>query len=112
MIKSKTIRLRNSSEKDIDFILTLEQAEGNREFVGQWTREQHINAFTAPDILHLIVEDSQTRAPVGYAIIKGLAGPDDSIELMRLTIAEKGRGYESLQVMSILDREYGGSNSA
>ncbi len=108
IIQSEAVRFRRSAAKDLDFILALERAEENRKFIGQWTREQHASSFADRDILHLIVEmlveDNKTMTPVGYAIIKGLTSPDDSIELMRVVIADKGKGYgrEALRLVKKL----------
>lgn len=49
--------------------------------------------MTNPDIRHLIAERTETGQPVGYVILAGLAQPHDSIELMRITLAVKGKGY-------------------
>lgn len=90
--KSNLITLRHTQVDDLEFVINSEQATGNAQFVGQWTKEQHINALSHKDILHLLVEDSTTNRPVGYLIMAGIENPNHSIELKRIVICEKGKG--------------------
>lgn len=88
-----TITLRTTEENDIPFVSELEHAPENSPYVIPWQTERHREALTHPDLQHLIAEKTETGHPVGYVILAGLAQPHDSIELMRITIAEKGKGY-------------------
>src|SRR5689334_519849 len=87
------IKLRTTREEDLDFVLEAEQAEANRDFVGQWSREQHQALFTNTDSAHLLFETVAEGKPVGFAIVNGLQSPHQSIELMRIVVTDKGRGY-------------------
>lgn len=87
------IRLRRTSEGDLDFVLAAEGAEDNRRFVGQWTREQHREAMSHPDLAHLVVERVDEGRPVGYVIMAGLLDANRSVEFRRVVITEKGKGY-------------------
>jgi hypothetical protein len=44
--------------------------------------------------MHLIVEDASTCKAVGYVITAGLQNPNNSIELMRIVITDKGKGSD------------------
>jgi diamine N-acetyltransferase len=88
-----TIRLRLTAEADIPFVYNVEHAEENSQFLLPWSEERHREALTNPDIRHLIAEKTETGQPLGYVILAGLANPHDSIELMRITLAVKGKGY-------------------
>ncbi|MFP3389776.1 GNAT family N-acetyltransferase [Brevibacillus sp. SIMBA_040] len=88
-----TIRLRLTTPDDIPFVYELEHAPENSAFLIPWTKERHQEALTNPDILHLIVEKTETGQPAGYAIIAGLTNSHDAIELLRITVATKGEGY-------------------
>ncbi|MBU3144134.1 GNAT family N-acetyltransferase [Clostridium sp. CF012] len=90
--KSNLITLRYTQVDDLEFVINSEQATDNAQFVGQWTKEQHINALSDKDILHLIVEDSNTYKPIGYLIMGGIENPNHSIEFRRIVICEKGKG--------------------
>lgn len=90
MASSERIRLRVSRPYDLDFIAEAESHPDNREFVEQWSREQHRAAQEDSDTVHLIIEAN--LEPAGYLIIAGLNNPADGIELKRIVITDKGKG--------------------
>lgn len=57
--KLNSIVLRNTREADINYVVDFEQRPDNAIYVGQWTKEQHLNSLYQEDILHLIVEDKK-----------------------------------------------------
>jgi RimJ/RimL family protein N-acetyltransferase len=87
------IRLRPTSEADLDFVLEAERAAENSRFVGSWTREQHLEAALSPDFAHLIVETAADKRCVGYVILAGLKNSDESVEFRRIVITEKNKGF-------------------
>ena len=87
------VRLRRTTEGDLDFVLAAEGAEENRRFVGQWTREQHGRSLSNSDLAHFIVEGVEDGRAVGYVIMAGLLDADRSAEFRRVVITEKGKGY-------------------
>lgn len=96
----KTLQLRKTEEADLDYVLHAEHSDENRSFLIPWSREQHVQSLANPDIQHLIV---QTETRVGYAILAGFRSPNQSIELRRLVITEKARGYGKATVELIKD---------
>jgi RimJ/RimL family protein N-acetyltransferase len=103
-VKTMHIRLRGTSERDLDFVLSAEQSAENRSFVTVWTREQHLGALTSEDLSHLIIESTADRSRVGYIILAGLADANQSIEFRRIVVTEKGKGYgkEALRLVKKL----------
>ena len=93
IMEFEKIRLRKTQKEDVDFVLTAENQEENRPYVNQWPKEQHMEALENSDIFHGILEDTLTGERVGYTIIAGLQGRHHSIELMRLVVGPKGKGY-------------------
>lgn len=91
--KNEHITLRNTTEHDLNYVVNLEQRPDNGLYVGQWTKEQHLNSLYEDDILHLVVEDKFTNDPVGYVIMAGLTNSNHAIELRRIVISEKGKGF-------------------
>jgi diamine N-acetyltransferase len=89
----KKVILRPTTIADLEFVMVAESAEENRPFVLQWPREQHIAAINSFESAHRIIEDAESRAAVGYAILLGLGGVHRSIEFRRLVVTAKGRGY-------------------
>ena len=98
---SDLITIRNTQEKDLDFIINAEHESDNAQYVGQWTKEQHKNALMDEDILHLVVEDKTENTLVGYVIMAGLENQNNSIEFRRIVISDKGKGFgkESLRLI-------------
>ena len=64
-----TLYLCKTEEADLDYILSAETDDENRQYVIPWSREKHFQAMTNPDIAHLIV-NNVTR--IGYIILAGL----------------------------------------
>ena len=102
--KSESIILRKSRMEDLEFVINAERKSENSKFVGQWTKEQHINSLVNKDILHLIVEDVVTHNLIGYLIMAGVENKNNSIEFRRFVICEKGKGFgkETLKLVKKL----------
>ena len=92
IITSDQVQIRLTSENDLDFVLQTEHHEDNIRFITPWTREQHRNSIESPDSLHLVIENRRSE-PVGYMIVNGLQNQNRCIELMRIVISDKSRGY-------------------
>ena len=85
------VSIRKTTEADLDFVITAENAVENMQNVVQWSREQHVAAFHNEDIFHAIIEvDGKS---VGYAITAGLKDSNKAIELRRIVVVEKSKGY-------------------
>lgn len=93
MLETNRIRLRKTISNDLDFVLGLEKLPENSQFIIPWTKEKHIESLINNDILHLVMEEKTDEIKIGYIILAGLSNPNQSIELMRITIGPKGKGY-------------------
>ena len=93
LIASEVLAIRATAEADLNFVVELENAADNRQFIGHWQYEDHLRALSDPDIRHLILENQPAGQPVGqlvgYVIITGLNDIDQSINLKRIAIAQK-----------------------
>jgi RimJ/RimL family protein N-acetyltransferase len=87
------IRLRPTTDADLDMVLAAERHPDNYAFVGQWSRERHQQAIADPNAAHRIVERAEDGQAVGFIIICGLTSLHQSIEFRRIVITEKRRGY-------------------
>ncbi|MGF1512226.1 MAG: GNAT family N-acetyltransferase [Elainellaceae cyanobacterium] len=88
------LRLRSTKDADLDYVLEAETSEENRPYIMFWSRQEHRQALSDPNIAHLIVEPRSVRpAPVGYLIMVGLCDPNHSIHLRRIVITDKGKGF-------------------
>lgn len=88
-----SIILRNTQETDLDFVVGLERKPENALYVGQWTKDRHLQALADSDISHLIIEETASSTSIGYIIMAGLKNPSKSIELRRIVVGHKGKGY-------------------
>jgi diamine N-acetyltransferase len=85
------VTLRPTTEFDLDWVVRTEHAPGNAELVTFWARTTHSAALRQPHTRHFIILDDAGER-VGYVILRGVGEPDHNIELMRIVVAEPGRG--------------------
>ncbi len=81
--------LRTTTPADLDFVLALENAEGNRPFISPWPEERHRAAVSDPDCLHAIIQGADR---VGYLILLGRTSLNRAIEFRRIVVDDKGKG--------------------
>jgi RimJ/RimL family protein N-acetyltransferase len=101
---SETLRLRPAMEKDLDYVIGVEQAEENKRFIMPWTWEQHREALSNTDLTHFIIETVEENKVIGFVLMAGLESVNQSIELRRIVITIKGKGYgkKALQLLKEL----------
>ncbi|CAM4398037.1 GNAT family N-acetyltransferase [Paenibacillus tarimensis] len=92
----------------MQFIVAAETDEANRPYVTSWSLDRHREALDDEDMLHCIVEDA-AGVRVGYLIVLGAAGLHSTVELLRLVITDKGKGYgrsvlEAVQAFAFRER--------
>lgn len=85
--------LRHTRPDDLDRVLALERDTENAPYIRQWPRKQHQSALDDPNTAHQIVEIMAEKHMIGYVILIGCEDPDRSLQLKRIVIADKGRGY-------------------
>jgi len=99
--ESETLRFRSTMEKDLDYVVSLEQAEENKRFIMPWAWEQHREALSNPDVAHLMIETVEENSVIGFVLLAGLENIHQNIELRRIVIATKGIGYGKKAVQLI-----------
>ena len=94
------MRLRQATSADLDFIIETESSPQFREFIGQWSREEHTIALSNPDVRYFIALDN-SESRVGYIILRGLSSEHRSIELKRIVMQFPGHGHgkQALQLV-------------
>jgi diamine N-acetyltransferase len=100
IIKLDGIHLKKTTIEDLDFVIQTENHRENKDFVMSWTLKQHRDSLLDEDKLHLIIETSDKKR-IGYAILAGLKNTNSSIELVRIVIADKGKGYGRTSIKAI-----------
>lgn len=54
LLSNDEVLIRRTELEDLDYVLNTEQDPENKSFVFQWSREQHEEAISSDDALHLI----------------------------------------------------------
>jgi hypothetical protein len=106
------VHLRPTRKDDLDYVLDAEHSVENHSFILPWSREQHVVAVTSEDLSHLIIESVSEESRVGYAILAGLKDANQSVELRRIVVTNKNRGYGSDALRLIKRLAFGGLGSA
>ena len=94
------MELREATPADISFIVAVEQTPEFREYIGNWTHDEHAAAMRDPDARYFIALDNAENA-VGYVILRGLQSEHRNLELKRVVMRSPGRGHgkQALQLL-------------
>src|SRR5918999_6332255 len=84
------LRLRPTREDDLDYVVAAEADPDNAPHLAPSPRAEHVRFLRDPLQRHLIAE-ADGRA-VGFALLR-LHPEDRAVELRRIAVTEKGRGY-------------------
>ena len=106
MSTSLRLRLRPTMASDLDFVQSVEDDAANRPFITPWERVQHEGAIRFPDLRHFIVEAGDDWAAAGFVILQGCRNPHGSVELKRLVLQPKGRGYGRICVRLLAEMAF------
>ncbi|HVK72076.1 MAG TPA: GNAT family N-acetyltransferase [Kofleriaceae bacterium] len=82
---------RPTTKADLAFVVALEADPANAPFIKPWRHDEHLDTLTDPDALHLVF-DGPGGSPAGFMILVDLLHPARVVQLLRLVIADKGRG--------------------
>lgn len=83
--------VRRAGFGDLDFIIDLEWREDFRDSLIRWKRSRHHVGLLDEDMRYLILEDMDGAA-CGFAVLAGLAGEHDAVEIRRIVVARPGEG--------------------
>ncbi|MBV1756698.1 MAG: GNAT family N-acetyltransferase [Dethiosulfatibacter sp.] len=84
--------IRSANEKDLKFIMGLEQEKENNAFVFQGTKEEHLDEIRDKNTFLMIIEDKSSQRLEGF-ILAGINRKSDVFELRRIVISEKNKGF-------------------
>ncbi len=86
------IGLRRTAAADLDFVLALEHHPDQRSFIGQWTRDQHLETIARSDREHWIIERKEDESALGYLIAYDVRESGYGVYIKRIAIADKSQG--------------------
>lgn len=91
VLNTKKINVFEATENDINFIMDMEKAVENRNFIWQGTYEEHLNEIKNKDCFLWIFKNLDNKF-IGYSLSK-FDSKSEVFELRRIAISEKGKGY-------------------
>lgn len=92
IIVGKNIKIRKACIEDADFISKTEQDPDNSPWVANWPLFIRICRFGNADFLQTVIETNDGY-PVGFIIFRDMLNKSTQIELKRIAVSEKGKGY-------------------
>lgn len=95
--------LKDTKEEDLDRIREIESKEENLAYVYNWSKKQHLATIENEDQKHLSLWDPKEQRIMGYMILAGMKSPHEALELMRITIDEKGQGYGKEAILWVIN---------
>ena len=93
LMETEDLVLCFTEEEDLDQVLEIEQDKDNKYYIYQWSKEQHRSKIIDGNWFHLVIINRETDSIIGYVLLEGVTSEHKAIELTRITIKEKGRGY-------------------
>ena len=94
--------LRPSTPGDLSFVTTLERDPANRDFIGQWADDEHLDAMAGKaGREHWVIERDGERA--GYLIAYDTRALDGGVYVKRILMQDKERGTGKAALAAFLD---------
>ncbi len=87
------VRLRPTMQSALAYVLSLERDPDNLPYITPWERIQHEAAIRFPDFRHFIIETGPDLERGGFLILIGCRNQHQSIELKRMVVQDKHRGF-------------------
>ena len=89
--------ISKTKKTDIDKIVSLEKDYENAQFIFPNSKDEHYSYVTDENVEHLLLKSADNEF-IGYAILAGLKNTNKSIELRRIVIKEKGKGFGRMAI--------------
>ncbi len=84
--------IRKARIADADFMQSVELDEDNAPWVANWPLGYRIAKFGDADFLQTVIEKND-GTPIGLIIFRDMVNLKERLELKRIAITEKGKGY-------------------
>lgn len=94
------MKLLKTKIEDLNKILSIEQNVENLEFIISNSKSQHLELIRNPNSEHLTLKSEKNKI-LGYVILNDLNNENNNIELKRIVINEKGKGYGRKAIQEI-----------
>lgn len=95
-MKNRNLLFKDTSPEDLEAILELEQDPLNKSFIYPYSMERHLEVIEREDEMHIKAIDPETGTIAGFMIFAKTEKETDSLELRRIVVKEKGKGFGRL----------------
>ena len=92
LIAGERLVIRRARIADADFMQSVELDADNSPWVANWSLGWRITKFGDEDFLQTVIEKTD-GTPIGILIFRGMQTIQDKLELKRIALIEKGKGY-------------------
>ncbi|WZL72556.1 GNAT family protein [Clostridiaceae bacterium 35-E11] len=93
ILESEDLLFCPTEIQDLNQVIIIERDKANQGFVYQWSEAQHREAIEAEDWMHMVIIKKISQAIIGYILLDEIKSEHQTIELTRIAIKEKGKGY-------------------
>lgn len=97
--------IREGVPDDAASIVQIEHSPSLCEYIGQWSRAEHLAAMADPDARYFILSSDASEVE-GYAILRGLLSEHRSLELKRIALRNPGKGMGRHFLRTILRKAF------
>ena len=92
LVRGERLVIRKARIADADFMRSVELDADNAPWVANWPLGYRIAKFGDVDFLQTIIEKTD-GTPIGLIIFRDMVNVKERLELKRIAITEKGKGY-------------------
>ena len=92
LIAGERLVIRRARIADADFMQSVELEPDNSPWVANWSLGWRITKFGDEDFLQTVIEKTD-GTPIGILIFRGMRNVQEKLELKRIALIEKGKGY-------------------
>lgn len=92
LIQGDRLIIREAYIGDSEFMSTVERHEDNSPWVANWPLGWRIARFGDEDFLQVIIERTD-GTPIGFIIFRDMLNKEEAVQLKRIAIIDKGKGY-------------------
>ena len=91
LIESERLKLVSTQKNDIYKIMSMETHSDNKPYLTPYSYQRHGQVISNEDEVHISIRHAQDDELLGFAILAGLANPNQALECRRIVINKKDK---------------------
>ena len=92
LVRGERLAIREANLKDANYMSNVECDSDNSPWVANWPLGWRVAKFGDDDFLQTILV-KEDGSPIGFIIFRNMVKKGEAVELKRIAIMEKGKGY-------------------